>query len=152
MKKNRYINNSGLTLIELIVSITLVAVIILAAFTALDFGQKSFSSVSSLGDLQTQASNITAFISAQVRKCRSITSVSQSSVLMLVNKDGVNAKFEWDGASTLTYLTEGDDAKVLSTDVKYLKFNADSSGVEITLELEANGEAFRLQTSVYRRY
>ena len=149
MKK---LDNRGLSLIELVVSVSLLSVIMLTVFSVMDFGQKSFYALNKSGDIQTQASNIVSFISSQVRECRNITSSGSSSSLELINKDGQSVKFEWDGSSALMYFEDDVKIRSLSSDIQSMEFVSSKDSVEITIQLKSDGESFKLKTSVYRRY
>lgn len=143
---------SGITLVELIVSVALLAVIILTAVTALDFGGKSFFVLSRQGDIQTQASNIAAVISAQVRQSRSIINTAETRLDMV---DGT-------GNSISIYLTGNNlfygnqntgETRILSDMAEHVSFIKTKNGVilEITLN-DLKGQSYKFKTVAYKRF
>lgn len=150
MKKSM---QKGITLIELVVSVTLLAAIILTAVSLLDFGEKSFFVLSDNGEIQTEAHNTTMFITSQIHESLSMTNTGgQSSRLDMVNKDGENVSFVWDGAQILSFVNNNNgDIRIISKNASSVVFNGTKDGVEIYIKLVSGDQNYELKTSVFRR-
>jgi prepilin-type N-terminal cleavage/methylation domain-containing protein len=140
----------GVTLIELVVSVSLLAVIILTSLSVLSFGQKSFTSVIGSGEIQTEADNIMANITAQVHKSSSLPVITSGTLLTLSN----STTFQWNStAHTLTYAVGG-VTKAVFSNVTFLSFalpSGASNGVVVDIRLSSGTQNYEFKTSVYTR-
>lgn len=149
-------NHKGLTLVELVVSITLLSVIILGAITVLDFGGKSFDSLDKTGQIQTDAYKIITIISTEIRECRRIQVSGDNRQLDLIDK---NTAFRFEGASLSRIdLTNGNTLEVVSSNIQALEFSpllnangASTVGAEVSIQLGKGDESYSLSTKIYQR-
>lgn len=142
--------DKGLTLIELVLSVAILSVIILAAVTVLDFGQKSYTVIESNGQLQTEAYNISTVISAEIRSCMQINRVEGISI-ELVDRNAQNVVIVWDSSASTLSITKDGQSHVLTNKAKEVEFISFGDGVELSIKLISGHQEFELKTKAYRR-
>lgn len=148
-------NRSGVTLIELIITVSLLSVIILTATSVLGFGEKIFSNTSAEDTIRNEALKMQSVIASRIRESRSIDSISNSPAqLLMTDKDGKNMRFKHNSSEKTVLFIDDTTGKVNNVfkNVSSLNFNRITNGVYIELELALGNVKYSLQTELYRRY
>ncbi len=143
-------SKKGLTLVELIISITLTSLIILTTISILDFGQKSFVSLENSGEMQTVAENVLQFITYQIRGSKSINNVSAGKIEYVNNKNENISLVLENGKLKYSNLDTG-EKRELTDKASAVEFNLDGDIVKIRLELSSGQDIYKVGTAVYRR-
>ena len=147
-------SSSGMTLIEMLVSVALLAVIILAALSTLDFGSKSFEMIDDRGELQSKTFYIEDFISKKIRSSKAAVVVANDLLVKLEITGGNShsSSIEWDRLNTLKYInhTTGESI-ILSENVTKVVFNGLAGGVEMEVELTRGDQSLTFKTRIYSK-
>ena len=123
IKRLREKRQAGMTLIELMVSVAISGIVLLAVAMLVFYTGRSFAAMANYVDLDAKSRNALDTMSREIRQTKRVIT-GTSTNLVFEDFDGLNLEYTYDaGARTLTRIKNGvPDAEPLLTECNSLEF------------------------------
>ncbi len=150
-------NKKGITLIETVLSTSIMVVVIAGALAVLNFGENSFEAIDNAGVLQTQAYEIMTHTSCMIRESYSL-SLTEDTPTQLVSgtRDGNTVRLVWDDTSGILSIIDDmtGNSTIIGTNVQNLSIDQTETegGIEIYARLVLYDQTYEFKTTEYKRY
>lgn len=143
-------SNKGLTLVEMVISVTLLSLIILTTLAVLNFGQKTFVSTNNSGILQSSAQNALLSISSLIRESSNINVSLSNDSINLEDKNQRIIIFEKN--INLVDSTSGNLIRTLAQNVEHAVFTGIGlNGVTVDINFITTTGNYETKMTVYTR-
>lgn len=160
----KFKNIKGITIIELLVAIGILAIIMATIISAYSVGSKLFTSEMAKSDIYHEANKAIKQIGNDLRNCRQITSAESTRITFWIDSNGNGSleanemiTYAWNGIEGANLVrTQPDNFTIVKNVNNFsLTYNSPSgeeiSVITISLFLKRDKEASTLESSVYLR-
>lgn len=153
-KKNIMKDNKGMTLVELVVSIAIISVILLAIYSFLNTGVKGFARETTTANNQAQVRRISNNIGREIRRANSIAVEDDSKKLIITDPDGNIIEYTRDVTDNTIKAKHINGASSYTSNLAsgIAKFTAIIVDDKVTVEIKsienARGKTYELKTEI----
>jgi prepilin-type N-terminal cleavage/methylation domain-containing protein len=144
----------GFTLIEMVVSITILGVMAYIFLNFFSFSADSYRLIETRGGMIQNGSNVLQRLTDEIREASSLTITSSTDISLNYddNGDGIDETYRYYLSGTELRMTvNGTDDTLIIGNVSSLDFSGDSSRLTITFTTSQEGQIVRMGTGVLRR-